>query len=66
MMHFALKRHQTGTNVLFMDWTVRSVGLKELWTLKWHRKYPTNGPLTKAGGVQPGDWPEWMRNFKEY
>jgi len=66
MMHFALKRHQTGTNMLFMDWSVRSIGLKELWTLKWHRKYPINGPWTKAGGVQPGDWPEWMRNFKEY
>jgi len=66
MMHFALKRHQTGINVLFMDWTVRSIGLKELWTLKWHRKYPTNGPWTKAGGVQPGDWPDWMRNFKDY
>ena len=66
MMHFTLTRHQTGTNVLFLDWSVRPVGLKELWTLKWHRKYPINGPLTKAGGVQPSDWPEWMRNFKEY
>jgi prepilin-type N-terminal cleavage/methylation domain-containing protein/prepilin-type processing-associated H-X9-DG protein len=66
MMHFALKRHATGTNVGFLDWSVRAVGLKELWTLKWHRKYPINGPLTMAGGVQPSDWPEWMRSFKEY
>ena len=66
MMHFAINRHQTGTNVLFMDGTVRRVGLKELWTLKWHRKYPTNGPWTTAGGVQPSDWPLWMRSFKEY
>jgi len=66
MMHFTLKRHQTGINVLFMDWSVRAVGLKELWALKWHRKYPTNGPRTMAGGVQPGDWPEWMRTFKDY
>jgi len=50
MMHFTLKRHQTGINVLFMDWSVRAVGLKELWTLKWHRKYPTTGPRTLAGG----------------
>ena len=66
MMHFAINRHQTGTNMLFMDWSVRSVGLKELWTLKWHRQYPTNGPWTQAGGVQPSDWPEWMRSFKDY
>ena len=66
MMHFAINRHQTGINMLFMDWTVRSVGLKELWTLKWNRQYPVNGPWTKAGGVQPSDWPEWMRNFRDY
>jgi prepilin-type N-terminal cleavage/methylation domain-containing protein/prepilin-type processing-associated H-X9-DG protein len=66
MMHFVINRHQTGTNMLFMDWSVRAIGLKELWTFKWHRKYPTNGPWTKAGGVQPTDWPEWMRGFKEY
>jgi hypothetical protein len=49
-----------------MDWSVRKVGLKELWTLKWHREYNTRGPWTKAGGMQPEDWPKWMRKFKEY
>jgi len=66
MMHFAINRHQTGINMLFMDWSVRAIGLKELWTFKWHRKYPVNGPWTKAGGAQSSDWPEWMRNFKDY
>jgi len=66
MMHFAINRHDIGTNMLFMDFTVRKVGLKELWKLRWHRKYPINGPLTRAGGVQPSDWPEWMRSFKDY
>jgi hypothetical protein len=66
MMHFAINRHETGTNVLFMDFTARKVGIKELWKLKWHRMFPINGPWTAAGGVQPSDWPEWMRNFKEY
>jgi prepilin-type N-terminal cleavage/methylation domain-containing protein/prepilin-type processing-associated H-X9-DG protein len=66
MMHFAINRHQTGTNMVFMDWSVRSVGLKALWTFKWHRQYPTNGPWTQVGGVQPGDWPEWMRHFRDY
>ena len=23
----------------FLDWSVRSVGLKELWTLQWHKGY---------------------------
>jgi hypothetical protein len=48
------------------DWSVRKVGLKELWTLKWYAHFDTVGPWTKRGGVKPEDWPEWMRGFKEY
>jgi len=66
MNHFCINRHDGYVNSLFMDWSVRKVGLKELWTLKWHREYNTRGPWTKAGGVQPEDWPPWMRGFKEY
>lgn len=61
-----LDRHQGGVNCMFMDWSVRKVGLKELWTLRWHRQYDTRGPWTKAGGVRPGDWPVWMRRFEDY
>ena len=61
-----INRHGGGVNNLFMDWSVRKVGLKELWTLKWHREFDTAGPWTKAGGVQPEDWPKWMRKFKDY
>jgi len=66
MNHFCIDRHNGAINMLFMDWSARKVGLKELWILKWHRSYNTDGPWTKAGGVHPSDWPEWMRNFKEY
>ncbi len=62
----AINRHQGFLNVAFMDWSVRKVGLKEVWTLKWHKKYNTMGPWTKAGGVTAEDWPEWMRRFAEY
>jgi prepilin-type N-terminal cleavage/methylation domain-containing protein/prepilin-type processing-associated H-X9-DG protein len=66
MSYFCINRHDGGINSLFMDWSVRKVGLKELWTLKWHRKFDTAGTWTGAGGVQPEDWPQWMRNFKDY
>ena len=66
MNHFCIDRHNGAINILFMDFSVRKVGLKELWTLKWPRAYNTAGPWTKAGGVRPDDWPHWMRNFKEY
>ena len=61
-----INRHSGNINGLFLDWTVRSIGLKELWTLKWHQQYDTSGRWTKAGGVQPSDWPPWMRGFKDY
>jgi prepilin-type N-terminal cleavage/methylation domain-containing protein/prepilin-type processing-associated H-X9-DG protein len=61
-----INRHNGGVNVLLVDWSVRKVGLKELWTLQWHKLYETHGPWTKCGGVRPEDWPEWMRRFKDY
>jgi prepilin-type N-terminal cleavage/methylation domain-containing protein/prepilin-type processing-associated H-X9-DG protein len=61
-----INRHNGSINSLFMDWSVRKVGLKELWTLKWHREFNTANRWTKAGGVQPEDWPEWMQGLKDY
>ncbi len=63
---FCINRHDGFVNILFMDWTTRKVGLKELWTLRWHRNFNTAGPWTRAGLVQLSDWPQWMRNFKDY
>lgn len=61
-----IDRHQGAINGLFWDTTVRKVGLKELWTLKWAPNYSTANRWTKAGGVQPDDWPLWMRGFRDY
>jgi prepilin-type N-terminal cleavage/methylation domain-containing protein len=63
---FCVNRHNGYINGLFLDWLVRRIGLKELWTLKWEPKYDTAGPWTRAGGVRPDNWPAWMRNFKDY
>jgi len=65
-MGFCINRHNGGVNALFMDWSVRKVGLKEFWTLRWYKQFDTHGRWTKAGGVQPEQWPEWMRRFKDY
>ena len=61
-----INRHDGGINVLFVDWSVHKVGLKELWTLRWNRDFDPRGPWTKAGGVKPEDWPQWLRRFKDY
>lgn len=66
MNRACVNRHNGVLNGVFMDWSVRRIGLKELWTLKWHRSFNINGPWTKAGGVPPEDWPPWMRKFNDY
>ena len=58
MHHFCIDRHSGCINCVFLDWSVRKVGLKELWKLKWHRQFDTSG--------YPGVWPDWMRNLKDY
>jgi hypothetical protein len=66
MQYSCMGRHTDHINILFLDWTVRSVGLKELWTLKWSRTFNTAGPWTRAGNASSTDWPVWMRTLKDY
>ena len=65
-LDYCINRHNGRVNGLFLDWSVREVGLKELWTLKWCPNFDTAGRWTTAGGMQPEDWPRWMRGFKDY
>ena len=76
MKQFCIDRHGPFNNTLFLDSSVRPVGLKELYSLRWHRTYDTCGQWTccknmKGGKKGGGDctittWPDWMRKFKEY
>jgi len=63
---FCLARHEGAVNVTFLDFSLRKIGVKELWTLKWHRQFDTAGPWTKAGGAPLENWPQWMRGFRDY
>lgn len=69
MARFMKNRHEGGINCLFLDYSVRKIGLKELYILKWSRDFDTNGPWTLAGGVTRSEWESkasWMVNFKDY
>jgi len=66
MKMVCVNRHSGRINMLFLDWSLRPVGLKEIWTLKWYSEFDIAGKWTKAGGVRPEDWPKWMRRFKDY
>ena len=63
--NFCINRHPAGTvNVLFLDWHARKVGLKELWVLKWHRRWPRGGDGGTGDAVPLPDWPPWMERFR--
>lgn len=63
--HFCINRHNGYVHHLFMDWSVRRVGLRGLWRLKWHRKFNTANFWTSAGGRPLRDWPAWLRRHSD-
>ena len=66
MARIVQNRHNKQENVIFMDGSSRLIGLKGLYTLKWHREYNTRGIWTTIGGATPTSWPDWMRGFEDY
>ncbi|MHC4389459.1 MAG: type II secretion system protein [Planctomycetota bacterium] len=66
MSRFMINRHRGGIQGTFVDYSVRWLGLKELYTLKWNREFNTSNGYTLAGNVTSSIWPEWLQNFKEY
>ena len=61
-----INRHQGFVCTVFADVSARKVGLKELYTLKWHKRFDTAGPFTLAGGVTADTWPDWIRHFPDF
>ena len=53
-----VNRHNGYVNALFMDGSTRKVGLKSLWTLKWHR-------TLDYSAFDPPVWPPWMSLFSD-
>jgi hypothetical protein len=70
MNRYCLNRHEGSINCVFLNLNARKVGLKELWTLNWHRGFNRANAWTLAGGVISEDWAHWgngwMANFKNY
>jgi prepilin-type N-terminal cleavage/methylation domain-containing protein len=49
-MHWiCIDRHMGYSNVVYLDFSARRTGLKELWALKHHRTFDTCGPWTVCG-----------------
>jgi len=59
MRRACIKRHSPyHVNMLFLDWSVRRVTIKELWTTRWHRNWPKSCDHLPV-------WPEWMVDVPE-
>ncbi len=55
---FCLARHtgRSPMNMVFMDASVRNVGLKELWTLQWYKNW-------QAPSMPAYKWPAWIKAY---
>ncbi len=51
-------RHNGAINVVFLDRSVKKVGLKGIWKLKWNRQWDT-------GGGPTGGWNSYMDPFND-
>ena len=58
MRLFCIDCHEGTINGVFLDLSARKIGLKELWTLKWHPEFDTSG--------YQGAWPQWMQKYRDY
>ena len=58
MQGFCINRHNGFINGLFVDFSARKIGLKELWKLKWHRVFDTH--------ADPPVWPDWLKDLRDY
>ncbi|MHC4738898.1 MAG: hypothetical protein ACYS9Y_08355 [Planctomycetota bacterium] len=61
---YCIPRHYGAINGLFLDFSARKIGLKELWLLKWTRTYD----VSRASENEP-DWnisTGWMVPLKDY
>ena len=65
-------RHNLSINMVFLDWSVRKVGLKQLWQLRWNRQKHADGssawghPDVVPNPEEPEEWPKWIQPAKNY
>jgi prepilin-type N-terminal cleavage/methylation domain-containing protein len=70
---YTIDRHDGSINMVFVDYSVKRVGLRQLWQLQWSKEY-VDGTTIPAWGnpdIVPDpenleEWPEWMQRLKNY
>ena len=64
MARICIDRHDGTVNWVFVDYSVRKIGLKQLWKLKWNRRFRMDEGPTPAQFDAHGDG--WMKKYKDY
>ena len=64
MGRICIDRHDGTVNWVFLDYSVKKIGLKQLWKLKWNRRFDIDGGPTPAQFDAHGDG--WMSKYKDY
>jgi prepilin-type processing-associated H-X9-DG protein len=64
MRRVCVDRHNEGVNGVFLDLSVRKIGLKELWVTDWHKLWQQDyeGWLD----TRNIDWPLWMNDMRDF
>lgn len=64
MKRVCVNRHNGAVNGVFLDLSVRKIGLKELWIIDWHKLWQEDyeGQLD----TRNIDWPLWMYNMRDF
>jgi prepilin-type N-terminal cleavage/methylation domain-containing protein len=58
MQRFCIKRHAPyHIHMLYLDFSIKRITIKELWRQKWHRTYDVFCDLP--------DWPDWMSDIPD-
>ena len=52
-------RHNKECNILFMDFSARPIGLKQLWVLPWYKGWEANPDI-----FDRNFWPDWMQHME--
>jgi prepilin-type processing-associated H-X9-DG protein len=58
MRDCCIDRHNRRINGVFLDFSVRQIGLKELWDVRWHRNW-------SADDEPEPEWPDWMDKLRD-
>jgi len=59
IMRVCIDRHGDYVNMCFLDYSMKQIGLKQLWTLRWDKSWPALDTRTIT-------WPDWLAGLPDY